>query len=363
MTEWPVWRERYRVLAVLAVVELLGLAMPAIAWKPVSLADLDLALLLASLSVTYSLFVVGWEKARRLLLFERTPAMTPDMLAIWCFAAAILLPPQVAAGVTAVTAASGWGAYTPAGAKLVYRYVYSVLTAVLAATAASLVCRLDLPLAGRVSMAAAAWLLVGAGATALAMCASGQFGAAKAMLHPRTHRIELITMAVAVAEYAAYQVFGLALVWLSLPAAVLIQRYFTTSELRTRTVDAQPMDPEAWLHIAKVIVAAAETVSVLRIDAADAQAARTVAMLQGGCDAIGSYSHGGLAVLLLDCPSTQAAALARRLRMAMQLHRVECNIATASKPRDGLVADDLLAVCEAELVVSRAASRRPADTT
>jgi len=362
LTGWPVWRERYRVLAVLAIVELLALALPAAAWLPVSLTDLDLALLLASLSVTYSLFVVGWEKARRLLLFERTPAMTPDMLAIWCFAAALLLPPQVAAVVTAVTAASGWRAYTPAGAKLVYRYVYSMMTAVLAATTASIVYHLDLPLSSRLSMAAAAWLLFGAGTTALAMYASGQFDAAKEMLHPRTHRIELITMVVAVAEYAAYQVFGLALIWLSLPAAVLIQRYFTTAELRSRGVDARPMDPEAWRHIAKVIVAATETVSVLRIDAADAQAARTVAMLQGGCDAIGGYPDGGLAVLLLDCPSAQADALARRLRLAMQLHKVDCNIASASKPRDGLLADDLLAVCEAELVVSRAASQRPADT-
>ena len=183
------------------------------------------------------------------------------------------------------------------------------------------------------------------------------------MLHGKAHYLEVTTMAVALVEYASYQVFGLALIWLSLPAAVLIQRCFTTVELRSRNVDAQPMDPESWLHIAKVIVAAAETVSVLRIDAADAQAARTVAMLQGGCDAIGGYPDGGLAVLLLDCPSTQADALARRLRMAMQLHKVECNIASASKPRDGLVADDLLAVCEAELVVSRAASRRPADTS
>src|SRR6185503_18657311 len=105
VTGWPVWRERYRVLAVLAMVELLALALPAIAWTPASLTNLDLALLLASLSVTYSLFVVRWERARRLLLFERTPAMTPDMLAIWCFAAALLLPPQVAASITAVTAA------------------------------------------------------------------------------------------------------------------------------------------------------------------------------------------------------------------------------------------------------------------
>jgi hypothetical protein len=360
---WPVWQERRRTLVLLAVIEMLALAAPLAAWSPVSSANLDLALLLVSLSVTYSLCVIGWEKARRLLLLERSPAMQPNVLAIWCFASAIMLPPTVAAAVTALTSIGGWRAYNAAGSNVQYRYVYSTMSAVLAATSASLTIQLDLPVASSLLLAAAAWWLVGAGTTTLAMCASGQFDAAKAMLHLRAHRIELITMAVAVTEYAAYQVFGLALIWLSLPAAVLIQRYFTTAELRGRDVTAQPMDPEAWQHIARVIVAAAETVSVLRIDAADAQAARTVAMLQGGCDAIGGYPDGGLAVLLLDCPSAQADALARRLRLAMQLHKVECSIASASKPRDGMVADDLLAVCEAELVVSRAAARRPADTS
>ncbi|HEX4726795.1 MAG TPA: hypothetical protein VH298_03300, partial [Jatrophihabitans sp.] len=73
------------------------------------------ALLLASLSVTYSVFVVGWEKAHRLLLFERAPAMTPDVLAVWCFAAALLLPPSLAAAVTAAAAIGDLPSYNPAG--------------------------------------------------------------------------------------------------------------------------------------------------------------------------------------------------------------------------------------------------------
>jgi hypothetical protein len=182
------------------------------------------------------------------------------------------------------------------------------------------------------------------------------------MLHPRTYRIEVVTMAVAVGEFAVHQWIGSALLWLSLPAAILIQRYFTTAELCDRPPDARPMDPEAWQHIANVLVEASETVTVLRIDAQDPQAARTVAMLQGGCDAIGSYPGGGLAILLLDCPPAQGDALARRLRLAMGLHKVDCNIASASKPRDGQVAEDLLAVCEAELVVSGEASRRSANS-
>ena len=69
-----------RVLAVVAVVEILALIAPVATWSPISKADLGLALLLASLSMTYSLFVFGWEKARRLLLLQRTPAITTERL-------------------------------------------------------------------------------------------------------------------------------------------------------------------------------------------------------------------------------------------------------------------------------------------
>src|SRR6185312_8410678 len=157
----------------------LALVAPALAWSPLSLADLDLALLLVSLSVTYSLCVVGWEKARRLLLLEHSPAMQPNVLAVWCFASAIMLPPTAAAAVTAASAVGGWRAYNAAGTNLQYRYVYSTMTSVLAATVASTVFRQDLPLVGSLSMAAAAWLTIAIAATTLAMCASGQFDAIK----------------------------------------------------------------------------------------------------------------------------------------------------------------------------------------
>lgn len=359
---WQVWRERRRVLAILAVVEICALAAPLATWSPLSKADLDLALVLASLSLIYSLFVIGWEKARRHLLFERTPEITPNVLATWCFAAAIILPPVAAAAVAAISECGGWPVYNPAGTKRLYRFVYHVMTTVLGATATSEALRLDLPVWDALPIAAGVWLAVGPGLTILAMCASGQFGAAKAMLHPRTYRLEVVTMAVAIAEYTSYIAGFPLLIWLSLPVAVVIQRYFTTTELRAREVGARPMDEQAWLHVAKVVVEATVTTSVLRIDTADPQTARTVAMMQGGCDAIGTYADGGLAILLPDCPPAQGDALARRLRIAMKLHKVECNIAAASKPRDGQVLDDLLAVSEAMLVLSREASRRSASS-
>lgn len=359
---WPVWRERRRVLVVMALVEALAVAVPVASWSRLSRADFDLALLLTSLSVTYSLCVVGWEKARRQLLLERTPAMQPNVLATWCFAAAVMLPPLPAAVVTAVSVLGGWPAYNAAGANRFYRYVFSLMTSVLAASIASRTMRLALPVAGTLPLAAAAWLVVGAGATALALCASGQLSAVRAMLHLDAHRLEAVTMAVAVAEYGVHRV-GLPLIWLSLPAAVVIQRRFTRAELRARGSVAPPMNEEAWLHVAGVVVQASVAVTVLRIDASDTEAASVVAMMQGGCDAIGTNPPGGLAILLPDCPPANGDVLIRRLRIAMKHHKVDCHIASASKPRDGQVLDDLLAVCEAELVVSREAASRSASSS
>ena len=99
-------------------------------------------------------------------------------------------------------------------------------------------------------------------------------------------------MAVAAGQYAAQQA-GLPLIWLSLPAAVVIQRRFTKAELRARGSVAPPMNDEAWLYVASVVVEASVAVTVLRIDASDTQAACIVAMMQGGCDAIGTYSPVG----------------------------------------------------------------------
>jgi hypothetical protein len=358
-----VWRERWRVLVVMAVVEALAVAVPVASWSPVSKADFDLAVLLTSLSVTYSLCVVGWEKARRQLLLERTlPGLQANVLATWCFAAAIMLPPVSAAVVTAVSALGGWSsykAYKPAGTTRLYRFVFSVMASVLAAATASRTIHLGLPLAGTLPLAAAAWLLVGYGALALAACASGQLSAARSLLHLDAYRLEVVTMAVAVAEYGVYRA-GLPLVWLSLLAAVVIQRRFTKAGLRARGSVTPPMNDEAWLYVADVVVQASVAVTVLRIDASDTQAASVVAMMQGGCDAIGTYPPGGLAILLPDCPPANGDVLSRRLRIAMRHHKVDCHIASASKPRDGQVLDDLLAVCEAELVVSREVSSRSA---
>ncbi|HJQ00398.1 MAG TPA: hypothetical protein VJ851_02255 [Jatrophihabitans sp.] len=77
--------------------------------------------------------------------------------------------------------------------------------------------------------------------------------------------------------------------------------------------------------------------------------------MQAGCDAIGYLGTDGLGMLLVDCPALSADALAARLRTALRTKGIVGNVAAAGKPRDGYRLDDLLAICEAELVAREAA--------
>ena len=314
-------------------------------------------MLLLSLSVIYSLLVVSWEKARQYLLFERTPAVTPNMLATWCFAAAIMLPPNLAA-LTGMAAAIGdWPSYNAAGRRRLYRFVYSVAIAGLTTTAASMAVRVGLPLYACLILAVLCWSVLSSGLILLAIEAAAEPEGSRSVFSLRTHSLELLTIGVALAEYGLH-LMRLPLLWLSLPAAVLIQRHSTRLELRRWERPDRLMGEDAWLHVARVVVEASDTAAVVRIDSADPVAARTVAMMQAGCDAVGSYGAGrGLVILLPDCPPQHADALARRLRSAMRIRKLPCNVVAAAKPRDGRLLDELLAVAEAEMIAREAASR------
>ena len=361
ISAWPVWKERRRVLALLAFVEGAALALVVASWPSLSPPSLKIALFLISLSTTYSLLVIGWETARRHLLYQRAPAMTPNVLGTWCFGAAIMLPPLPAAIVTFASALGGVRAYYSVGENQLYRFVYSATASVLAAMAASFAFHNGPSLGASLVLAASAWLATGYGLLALAMLAAGQIDDVRRMLRPRTYYLELTTMTVAVGGYLVGSV-ELPLIWLSLPAAVAIQRYFVTVELRNGQPDERPYSAEGWLEISKVVIEVRDATTVLRIDTADPQAASVVAMMQGGCDAIGHYPDGGLAVLLLDCPPVQGDSLTRRLRLALNHHKIAAHVAAASAPRDGRTLQDLLTVCEAELVLLREAARRSAST-
>jgi len=348
------------VLAVLGLVEAGALSAAFFLRSSVDRAELGLAALLVSLSVTYSLVVVGWEKARQFLLYERTPTTTPDLLATWCFAAAIMLPMQLSATVTVLAAIGEWRLYNLAGRKVLYRYVYSTAAAVLAGAAAHGAASCGLPHGINLVAAAVAWIVTMPASIALVMWASGQVAPIRAMLHPRSLRIEVVTVGIALLEYGCHAC-RLPLLWLSLPAAVGVHRIFTRSELRNWERPDRLMSEDAWLAVARAVVDISATCTIVRVNAADATTARTVAMMNAGCDAIGSYGKGaGIAILLADCPPENGDALARRLRTALTVRGVNCQVAAASTPRDGQLLEDLLAISEAELLARDAATDQTA---
>ncbi len=193
---------------------------------------------------------------------------------------------------------------------------------------------------------------------ALAIAASGEFQALRVYTRIRSYRLDFLTALIALAQVELHE-FRFPLLWLSLPVTIALQRHTVKADLRSAAEDSatKPMSQEAWLIAAGEIVAALPVVAVMRINTAAPLAVAEVAQMQAGCDAIGYVGRSGLAVLLVDCPDISADALATRLRTALRRQGVEGSVATAAKGRDGYSLDDLLAVCEAELIARDAANR------
>ncbi len=316
-----------------------------------------MAAFLASLSITYSRFTVSWERARRALAQERLPALCPNMLATWSFAAAVMLPISLAAAVMVVAAIAEWPARNIAGQATPYRYVYSTAGAILAAAAAGACASSDLPVPVALGLAALVYVLIGAAAVALAMMAVGQFQTVRVLLQPATYRLEVMTIGIALAE-VQLTAWHLPLAWLSLPAAVIVQRRALKSDLHVSDDPTiRPMSEAAWLTVAREVIAACPVTAIMRIDTTDPAAVAVVARMQAGCDAIGAVGRSGLAILLADCPGTNADSLAVRMRSALKQHGIMAQVAVAARPRDGQSLADLLAVSEAELITRAAAIR------
>jgi hypothetical protein len=193
---------------------------------------------------------------------------------------------------------------------------------------------------------------------ALAVTASGHISNLRTYARLSSYTVDAYTFAVAAIQITLLQLH-VPLVWLSLPAAIAFQRYCVRGDLRAASCDNQwsPMTEEAWLIAAREVVAALPVTAIMRVQTTDPAAVSFVARMQAGCDAIGLIGRSGLAVLLPDCPGTNAEALASRMRSALKGRGIDAPIAVAAKPRDGQSLADLLAISEAELIARVAASR------
>lgn len=354
---WPLWSLPRTAITLLISAEVASVLIPWADSVPITRPELGLSALLASLSIAYSALTVRWERARRALRKDRSPNVCPNLLATWAFPAAIVLPLRLAAVVLIIAAVAEWPARNIAGQASPYRYVYSSAGAILAAAAASGCARLPLPYWSYLALAAAVYIFIGMATVAMAMISVGQLSDLKVCMLPRTYRLEIYTIAIAIAEIQFWR-DGVPLIWLSLPAAIAIQRWALRSALRVADdAGSRPMTEKAWLAVAREVTSACATASILRVDTTDPIAVGALARMQAGCDAIGTVGRSGLAILLADCPGANADSLAARLRSALNLSDIRANVAVAAKPRDGQSLVDLLAVSEAELITREAATR------
>jgi hypothetical protein len=342
---------------VILAVDVAAVATPLATIGTVHQSDLWTAVLLASLSIVYSRYTVSWERARRALRQEKLPTLYPNLLATWAFAAAVVLPLTLAAAVIAIAAMAEWPARNIAGQATPYRYIYSTAGAILAAAAANACMALAVPDPLALALAAAGYMLVGVAAVALAMVSAGQYKSLSLLVKAETHKLEILTIGLATAQVELINLH-VPLAWLSLPAAIVIQRWAVQSDLHVADDTIRPMTEAAWLTVAREVVAACPVTAIMRIDTTEPAAVGLVARMQVGCDAIGAMGKLGLAILLADCPGTNAEALAVRMRTALSQHGIPALVAVAAKPRDGQSSADLLAVCEAELI-TRAAAQGP----
>jgi len=358
VTTWSLWRQPRRVVILILIVEISAVALPALLTARADESDLGLAVLLASLSIAYSVSTRRWERARRALREGMNPSLCPNLLAAWGLAAALLLPLSLAFAVLVAASIAEWPARKITGQATPYRHVYSGASTVLAAVAARQCLDLDLPRQVSYVAAAVAYTLVCVVIIGVAVAASGQFGALRVYARASSYRLDALTGLIALTQVEVHDLH-FPVLWLSLPLTIGLQRRTVKADLHSAADEttAKPMSEEAWLIASQEIIAALDVAAIIRINSAAPAAVAELARLQAGCDAIGYAGTTGLAMLLIDCPELSADALASRLRTVLHTRGIDASIAAAAKPRDGYCLDDLLAVCEAELIAREAASR------
>lgn len=347
---------RRPLLTLIFSVDAAALILPCIRPSQITISDIWLAVLLASLSAAYSLYSLHSEGARHLLNRRRIVAVS-DMHATWAFPAAVLLPMPLAAAVIILGSIAQWPAHNFDRKALLHRYVYSEAVTILAGLVAHEIVQRPGPFPLLLVIAGLGYMLTGLLFICLVIAFAGPLGKLRDFKKLEGHLNELTTMAVGIGlvVMASLQV---PLVWLSLPAVIGIQRFAMRSESRNAADGlTAPMTERVWGTVAREVVRACTTAAVLRLDTDNPAAARAVAEMQAGCDAIGAVGASGLVILLADCPGPNADSLALRLRSAMASAGVTANVAVAAKPRDGQVLEDLLAVTEAELITREAATR------
>ena len=358
---WAIWRSSRPAVILILIVDFLALAVPVFQTGHVTRSNLIVAALLVSLSVAYSMLTSSWELVRRAMWQARSAPHYRNFLSAWHFAAAVTLPAVLAAGAIAISLVAEWPTRRRSDQAILYRYIYSGAGQILTACAAGACTKLlSLDHPWSLVIGAVTYLMVGIIPVMLAQLAADQRLRVAYFLSWEAHRVELYTVSIGIGEALLIQAHQQVWVWLSLPAAIILQRWMTQADLRAIDApEARPMGEQAWVAIAREVIKACPVGAIMRIRTTDPMAASQLAKIKAGCDAIGMTGRSGLAILLTQCPGGNADALAERMRAILQTEGVVAQVAVAAKPRDGQTLDELLAVSEAELI-TRVAATRPA---
>ncbi len=140
---WPLWQTPGRVLGAVLTVELAAVLLVGRLLVFGGLPDgsvLALAATIVGLGLGQAEIVAGVERVRRRI----GEALHVDLSSVWTFAAALLLPPAVAAGIAVILQLHVWRRSWYPRVPL-YRQVFSIATIVLACLAAGGVARLTRP--------------------------------------------------------------------------------------------------------------------------------------------------------------------------------------------------------------------------
>jgi len=397
------------VLMVLSV-EALAVVLVLASISGPSVGELTLAAFLTLLSLVHTELATGVERIRR----RDAETSYFDLSSVWTFAAAVLLPPVLAAGVIVVVYSHlWWRVWRPANVPL-YRHVYTTATVVLAAVVAHTVVRAaggvpseagDLVGVAGIGLAVVLYVVVNTLLVAVAIALSdsrvGQDRAGARELVGRwdDNALEVATICMgALAAVALSSAPGL--VALVLPPILVLHRAVLVRQLEeVASTDAKTglLNVAAWRSQATRTVlhrqrsGGAAAVLILDLDhfktvndayghlAGDEVLAAVAAELRAGSraqDLVGRFGGEEFVVLLRDLPPGPAGAdvlfaVAERIRLqvsklAVAVHTPDCtatvsgltvSVGGALLPTDGTTLDQVLQVADASLYSAKRAGR------
>ncbi len=403
---WRLWSLPPRLIAAALLVELTAVALvvAGLVGLPVGGGPVLMALGLAVIGIVHTELATGIERARR----RAADTSYFDLSSVWTFAAALLLPPGLAAGVIVVVYLHLWHrVWSPAGVPL-YRHVYTSATVLLAARAAHEVAWHTGGLAGGVTapavpgiaLAVLAYVLVNTMLVGLAIVLTGPGVGIRGLLgRADDNALELATVCMgALAAVALGSAPGL--VALALPPILVLHRAVLVRQLEEAiSTDAKTglLTVGAWraeaVRTMRRVQRGRTAAGVLILDldhfkavndahghlAGDDVLAAVAAELRAGVgdhDVVGRFGGEEFVVLLPDLPlgeagRTQLWRVAERLRRRVSrlavcvatpgvvstITGLSISVGGATVPAGAATLDQVLGTADSSLYVAKRAGR------